>query len=55
LSGSSFGRKSGRFLAEWFKMNWVLENLDQGTSSGLEYKLLEFKEQANYASFFRTK
>jgi hypothetical protein len=36
-------------------MNWVLENLVQGASNGLEYMLLKFQEQFSYANFYKTK
>jgi hypothetical protein len=55
LYGSSLGKRSGKFLVEWFKMNWVLENLIQRTSYGLEDMLLEFQAQVNYANFGESK
>jgi hypothetical protein len=50
LSGSSLGKIFGKISS--FKMNWVLENLIQGTSGGLEDMLLEFQTQVNYANFY---
>jgi hypothetical protein len=55
MSGSSFGNKFGRFPAKWFKMNWVLENLVQGASNGLEDLLLKFHAQVNYVNLWRIK
>lgn len=42
-------------LAYWFNMNWVLENLVQGISGGLEDMLLEFWTHDNYDKFYKTK
>jgi hypothetical protein len=36
-------------------MNWVLENLVQGASNGLEDMLLKFQAQVSYANFYKTK
>jgi hypothetical protein len=36
-------------------MNQVLEKLVQGALNGLEYILLKFYAQVNYANFYRTK
>jgi hypothetical protein len=55
VSGSSLGKRSGRFLAKWFKMNWVLENLIQGKSYDIEYMLLDFREQFDHDNFGESK